>query len=104
MIGTYDPLPKPDPYETSARLHKDIKLDQSRAKYWIGVGAQPTDPVWRLLNLVCARMIFFCLISTHSSGLDAKEEEAWGKGRWREKLRCNARRGDVVPSEKRRGS
>ncbi|KXJ93730.1 ribosomal protein S16 domain-containing protein [Microdochium bolleyi] len=52
VIGTYDPLPKPDPYETSGRLHKDIKLDQSRAKYWIGVGAQPSDPVWRLLNLV----------------------------------------------------
>jgi len=33
-------------------MHKDIKLDITRAKYWVGVGAQPTEPVWRLLSLV----------------------------------------------------
>lgn len=33
-------------------MHKDIKLDTLRAKYWIGVGAQPTDVVWRLLSMV----------------------------------------------------
>ncbi|RWA07156.1 hypothetical protein EKO27_g7939 [Xylaria grammica] len=27
VIGTYDPVPKPDPYDESGRLHKDIKLD-----------------------------------------------------------------------------
>ncbi|TRX93946.1 hypothetical protein FHL15_005024 [Xylaria flabelliformis] len=43
VIGTYDPVPKPDPYDNSGRLHKDIKLDAIRARYWIGVGAQPTD-------------------------------------------------------------
>ncbi|EPE08425.1 mitochondrial 37s ribosomal protein mrps16 [Ophiostoma piceae UAMH 11346] len=32
--------------------HKDIQLDITRTKYWIGVGAQPTDPVWRILSLV----------------------------------------------------
>ncbi|RYP08542.1 hypothetical protein DL765_008747 [Monosporascus sp. GIB2] len=52
VIGTYDPIPKPDPYDDSGRLHKDIKLDTIRAKYWIGVGAQPTDTVWRLLSMV----------------------------------------------------
>lgn len=52
VIGTYDPIPKPDPYDDSGRLHKDIKLDTLRAKYWIGVGAQPTDTVWRLLSMV----------------------------------------------------
>ncbi|KAI1140911.1 ribosomal protein S16, mitochondrial [Hypoxylon sp. FL0543] len=52
VIGTYDPIPKPDPYDDSGRLHKDIKLDTLRAKYWIGVGAQPTDTVWRLLSLL----------------------------------------------------
>ncbi|KAJ9155602.1 hypothetical protein NKR23_g2080 [Pleurostoma richardsiae] len=52
VIGTYDPIPKPDPYEDSGKLHKDIKLDVTRAKYWIGVGAQPTDTAWRLLSMV----------------------------------------------------
>lgn len=36
-----------------ARAYKEISLDRSRAKYWLGVGAQPSDSVWRLLNLVC---------------------------------------------------
>jgi ribosomal protein S16 len=31
---------------------KDIKLDSARAKYWLGVGAQPSDPAWRLLSMV----------------------------------------------------
>ncbi|RKL47741.1 hypothetical protein BFJ72_g1972 [Fusarium proliferatum] len=52
VIGTYDPIPKPDPYDTSGKLHKDIKLDSQRARYWIGVGAQPTDTAWRLLSMV----------------------------------------------------
>lgn len=52
VIGTYDPIPKPDPYDDSGKLHKDIKLDSHRAKYWIGVGAQPTDTAWRLLSMV----------------------------------------------------
>lgn len=52
VIGTYDPVPKADPYENNGRLHKDIRLDSQRAKYWIGVGAQPTDTAWRLLSMV----------------------------------------------------
>ncbi|KAK2593954.1 37S ribosomal protein S16, mitochondrial [Conoideocrella luteorostrata] len=52
VLGTYDPVPKPDPYDNSGKLHKDIKLDTPRAKYWIGVGAQPTDTAWRLLSMV----------------------------------------------------
>ncbi|KAK9418963.1 putative Ribosomal protein S16 [Seiridium unicorne] len=52
VIGTYDPIPKADPYDDSGRLHKDIKLDILRAKYWIGVGAQPTDTMWRLMSMV----------------------------------------------------
>lgn len=52
VIGTYDPIPKPDPYDHSGKLHKDIKLDTQRARYWIGVGAQPTDTAWRLLSMV----------------------------------------------------
>lgn len=45
-------MPKLDPYDDSGRLHKDIKLDVMRAKYWMGVGAQPTDTMWRLLAMV----------------------------------------------------
>ncbi|GJN69360.1 mitochondrial 37S ribosomal protein MRPS16 [Purpureocillium lilacinum] len=52
VLGTYDPVPKPDPYDSSGALHKDIKLDTQRARYWIGVGAQPTDTAWRLLSMV----------------------------------------------------
>lgn len=52
VIGTYDPIPKPDPYDDSGKLHKDIKLDEVRARYWVGVGAQPTTVVWRLLSMV----------------------------------------------------
>lgn len=51
MIGTYDPVPKPDPYGAQKKLHKDINLDISRAKYWIGVGAQPTDRMWSILSM-----------------------------------------------------
>ncbi|KAL6857813.1 37S ribosomal protein S16, mitochondrial [Amphichorda felina] len=51
VLGTYDPVPKPDPYGNPKSLHKDINLDISRAKYWIGVGAQPTDRMWGILSM-----------------------------------------------------
>lgn len=62
VLGTYDPIPKPPPASSSASAEaekkvKDIKLDISRAKYWLGVGAQPSDPAWRLLSMVSG---FFC--------------------------------------------
>lgn len=47
--GTYDPIPKTDP--TDSTSYKDIRLDTARAKYWLGVGAQPSDPAWRLLSM-----------------------------------------------------
>lgn len=52
VLGTYDPIPKPDSYDSSGKLHKDIRLDITRTKYWVGVGAQPTDVVWKLLTMV----------------------------------------------------
>jgi len=52
VIGTYDPIPKPDPYDDSGKLHEDVQLGIPRAKYWVGVGAQPTDTAWRLLSMV----------------------------------------------------
>jgi small subunit ribosomal protein S16 len=43
QIGTYNPL-----------LAKDdanrVKLDEDRARYWVGVGAQATDRVARFLD------------------------------------------------------
>lgn len=53
VIGTYDPIPRTDPYDQDNKPHKDIQLDVVRAKYWIGVGAQPSEPLWRLLSMVC---------------------------------------------------
>jgi ribosomal protein S16 len=52
LPGTYDPIPKP-PQDGEGKPFKDIKLDSVRAKYWLGVGAQPSDPAWRLLSMVC---------------------------------------------------
>jgi len=50
VIGTYDPIAKA-PQDGEGKPFKDIKLDSARAKYWLGVGAQPSDPVWRLLAM-----------------------------------------------------
>ncbi|EME85219.1 uncharacterized protein MYCFIDRAFT_46670 [Pseudocercospora fijiensis CIRAD86] len=53
VLGTYDPIPKlPVGAEPGEKAQKDIKIDVSRAKYWLGVGAQPSDVVWRLLSMV----------------------------------------------------
>ena len=50
-VGTYDPIPKPAPLG-QGKPFKDIQLDTARAKYWLGVGAQPSDPARRLLAMV----------------------------------------------------
>ncbi|MFB0611172.1 30S ribosomal protein S16 [Aurantiacibacter poecillastricola] len=43
QIGTYNPmLPKDD--------ENRVKLDEDRARYWLGVGAQPSDRVHRFLD------------------------------------------------------
>lgn len=53
VLGTYNPIPQlsvgAGPED---RKVKDIKVDVSRAKYWLGVGAQPSDTVWRILSMV----------------------------------------------------
>jgi len=40
LIGTYNPVKEP----------AEIKIDAEKAKYWISVGAQPTDTVRALLK------------------------------------------------------
>ncbi|EAU31440.1 mitochondrial ribosomal protein S16 [Aspergillus terreus NIH2624] len=58
VIGTFNPVPQrptnlSDEEARHARAYKEVSLDRSRAKYWLGVGAQPSDSVWKLLSLVC---------------------------------------------------
>jgi len=60
VLGTYNPIPstpagvtEEDVRAGRARKVKEIKVDVSRAKYWLGVGAQPSDTVWRVLSMVC---------------------------------------------------
>jgi small subunit ribosomal protein S16 len=43
QIGTFNPMLKKDD-------ENRVKLDLERAKYWVGVGAQPTDRVARFLD------------------------------------------------------
>ena len=43
QIGTFDPMLKKDNPER-------VKLNVERAKYWLSVGAQPTDRVARFLD------------------------------------------------------
>lgn len=53
VLGTYNPIPK---YVTQKQKRKgvvplkEVNLDFERTKYWIGVGAQPSDTVIRLLK------------------------------------------------------
>lgn len=43
QIGTFNPMLKKDD-------ESRVKLNLDRAKYWVGVGAQPTDRVARFLD------------------------------------------------------
>jgi ribosomal protein S16 len=57
VLGTYDPtpcipLPRPDTSPDQQKRYKDLQLDTIRTKYWLGVGAQPSEPVWRLFSMV----------------------------------------------------
>lgn len=73
VIGTYNPIPKrpTNLYDENAdaRPYKEISLDSSRAKYWLGVGAQPSDPVWKLLSMVSLSDPCFCALIVNSLGI-----------------------------------
>ena len=45
-IGTYQPIAKED---------AQVSINLDRAKYWISVGAQPTDMVKKLMNIQSAQ-------------------------------------------------
>ena len=51
VLGTYNPYPKA-PLDGEGPKQKTIQLDITRAKYWLGVGAQPTEGAWDLLEKV----------------------------------------------------
>ena len=69
VLGTFNPIPQV-PLATNStpattldpvtgtevpfvpKRFKDVKLDLSRTKYWLGVGAQPSEPVERILCMV----------------------------------------------------
>lgn len=73
VLGTYDPIPKHDP-DGEGRPFKDIKLDLSRAKYWLGVGAQPSDPAWKLLSMVC---VAHCLKKIALYPIETSDPDGW---------------------------
>ncbi|MCR4742776.1 MAG: 30S ribosomal protein S16 [Treponema sp.] len=45
-IGTFQPIAKED---------NQVSIDMDRAKYWISVGAQPSDIVKKLMNIQSAK-------------------------------------------------
>lgn len=52
VVGTYKPIPRALPHRAIRKgvlPEKEVELDFTRVQYWIGVGAQPTDTVARLL-------------------------------------------------------
>lgn len=73
VLGTYNPIPQaplaerdtpeflPDGTKYVPKKFKDIKLDMTRTAYWLGVGAQPTEPVEKLLTRVSLCSSYFLL-------------------------------------------
>lgn len=53
VIGTYNPVPTPQPSFDNSTPIKDVSLDFHRAKYWLGMGAEPTPKVAWLLKSRC---------------------------------------------------
>lgn len=53
VIGTFDPTPtplSPAQRESGVKPIKNIELDFERAKYWLAVGAQPSESVEKLFK------------------------------------------------------
>ncbi|AMD22327.1 HGL013Wp [Eremothecium sinecaudum] len=53
VIGEYLPKPvtsKLEAPQSKVYLEKQVQLDMNRAKYWISVGAQATEPVVRIFK------------------------------------------------------
>ena len=58
VLGTYNPVPQTPlssqftTADQESRRYKDVKLDITRTKYWLGVGAQPSEGVQGILGLL----------------------------------------------------
>ncbi|BDA63367.1 MULTISPECIES: 30S ribosomal protein S16 [Actinomyces] len=64
-IGLYDPMQEPSL----------IRIDSERAQYWLGVGAQPTDAVFKLLKITGDYQAFKGLAGAEGT-LKVKDAEA----------------------------
>lgn len=56
VLGTYNPVPQ-TPLASQfqpeqLKRYKDIQLDITRTKYWLGVGAQPSEGVQPILGML----------------------------------------------------
>jgi small subunit ribosomal protein S16 len=51
-VGIYNPIPSP-------AGEKLVEICSNRVKYWLGVGAQPTSPVKKLLAKVCTNNVHY---------------------------------------------
>jgi small subunit ribosomal protein S16 len=83
VLGTYNPIPQaplanpdtPELLEDGTKFvpkkQKDVQLDLARTRYWLGVGAQPTEPVEKLLRLV-SRVGFL----SHHSHVQREEQRS----------------------------
>lgn len=76
VLGTYDPVPKLPPFG-DGKPTKDIKLDTARAKYWLGVGVQPSEPAWRLLSMVSLGVFILVWMG---GVVNRRWEETWELG------------------------
>ena len=68
IIGTYDP--------TKADVRLEFKKD--RVLYWLSVGAQPSEPVRRLLGK--AEILPKLIKTSKTSGISKKEKRAQAEG------------------------
>ena len=77
-LGTYDPLQDP----------AEVTLNHDRIRYWIGVGAQPTETVASLIK--------------HNPEMSAEEREAMLKERAEKKAAAEAARLEAARAENAR--
>lgn len=64
QLGTFNPIPNKDG-------SKDITLNFERAKYWIGVGAKPSESVARILAKVTKKPPLSSMATLYRNGRNA---------------------------------
>jgi small subunit ribosomal protein S16 len=91
MLGTVDPLKEP----------ALVNLKEDRVKYWVGVGAQPSDTVASYIDGVCPGFLEE-LEKEQKDKIRSKraKRKAAGKGKARDKSEAKARRKSRKDREK----